>query len=213
TQVWFRNPHVRYRLTVTNDDGSTEDWELQAGNVTTLLRQNWQEDTLRVGDRVSANGDVGRDGARKLRIRRITTADGRVVPPPRDGAPPDRNAISARPDKQYGYPGPGDRPVDITGAWRNDYRWRVTVDDLEPKPTPFSAAGRRVHDATEAWHDYALRCVALGLPRVFGSPYDMEIVDAGSHYLFVHVEQNTPRRVYMDGRAAPPDLPSTPMGF
>src|SRR5690606_11584917 len=73
--------------------------------------------------------------------------------------------------------------------------------------------GRRVFEATEAWHDDALRCVALGLPRVFGSPYDMEIVDAGSHYLFVHVEHNTPRRVYMDGRAAPPGLPSTPMGF
>lgn len=214
TQVWFSNPHVRYRLTVTKPDGTTEDWELQGGNVTNLLRQNWTEDSLRVGDKVTATGDLGRGGAKKLNIRRVVTADGRVVPPTRDEANtrPGRNEINASADKNYGYGSPG-RPVDITGVWRNDYRWRVTVDDLEPKPTPFTPEGRRIFEATEAWHDYSLRCLAPGLPRIFGAPYNMEIVDAGSHYLMVFVEHNTPRWVWMDGRSAPPGHPSTPMGF
>jgi len=213
TAVWFSNPHVRYRLTVTKPDGTTEDWELQGGNVTNLLRQNWTEDSLRVGDKVTATGDLGRGGAKKLNIRRVVTADGRVVPPPREqGSRPSLNEINASPDKNYGYGSPG-RPVDITGVWRNDYRWRVTVDDLEPKPTPFTDEGRRIFEATEPWHDYSLRCLAPGLPRVFGAPYNMEIVDAGSHYLFVYIEHNTPRWVWMDGRSAPPNHPSTPMGF
>jgi hypothetical protein len=41
----------------------------------------------------------------------------------------------------------------------------------------------------------------------------MEILDAGSHYVIVHVEHNLPRRVYMDGRSAPADLPATSLGF
>ena len=45
TQVWFANPHVRYQLTVTNADGTTEAWELQAGNITGLRRQNWTAET------------------------------------------------------------------------------------------------------------------------------------------------------------------------
>src|SRR5688572_13018462 len=28
-QVWWNNPHIRYRLQVTRDGGATEDWELQ----------------------------------------------------------------------------------------------------------------------------------------------------------------------------------------
>jgi hypothetical protein len=213
THVWFSNPHVRYRLTITNSDRTTEDWELQAGNITNLLRQNWTEDSLRVGDRVTASGDLGRDGAKKLRIREVVIADGRVVPP-RNSAPTDRNTISASPDKYYGYDDHRTAyPIDPTGPWRNDYKWRVTVDDLEPKPTPFTAEGRRLFDATRPWHDYALRCVAIGLPRVFGSPYNMDIVDAGNHYLMVFVEHNTPRRIWMDGREAPAGTPATPLGF
>ena len=213
TEVWFSNPHVRYRLTITNADGGSEHWELQGGNVTTLLRQNWTADSLRVGDRVTAHGDIGRDGAKKLRIREVTTADGRVVPPPRDGTRSNRDEVVASSGKRYGYGQPPVRPIDISGAWRNDYRWRVTVDDLEPKPTPFTAEGRRLFEATEPWHDPALRCVAPALPRIFGAPYNMEIVDAGTHYLMVFVEHNTPRRVYMDGRSAPSDQPPSPMGF
>ena len=64
-QVWFTNPHVRYRLTVTNADGAREDWELQGGNVTNLLRQNWTADSLRVGDRVTASGSVWAAMARR----------------------------------------------------------------------------------------------------------------------------------------------------
>ena len=59
----------------------------------------------------------------------------------------------------------------------------MTVDDLEPKPTPFTAEGRVRVRATDHYQDPALRCLALGLPRLFGAPYNMEIVDAGTHYM------------------------------
>ncbi len=211
TQVWFTNPHVRYRLSVTDENGAGEDWELQGGNVTNLLRMNWTADSLRVGDRVTVTGELGRDGARKLNIRELQTADGRVLPP-RDRERSDLNVVTASAELDYGYRS-ALRPHDITGPWRNDYRWRVTVNDLEPQPLPFTAEGRQRFDATEAWQDYALRCVAPGLPRIFGAPYNMEIVDAGSHYLMVFIEHNTPRRIWMDGRRPAADAPPTPMGF
>lgn len=214
TQVWFTNPHIRYRLTVRNADGSAEDWELQAGNVTSLRRRDWFEDTLKVGDRITVSGDLGRAGAKKVRIRDIVMADGRRLSPNASNVQGERNAVNATAGKNYGYASGTSRyPIDMTGPWRNDYRWTVTVNDLEPKPTPFTAEGRRIFDATEAWHDYALRCMAMGLPRVFGSPYNVDVVDAGSHYLMVYIEHNTPRRIWMDGRSAPPDTPATPMGF
>ena len=120
------------------------------------------------------------------------------------GSAPDRNTIYASADTDYTYSTRHEPyPVDITGPWRDDYKWHVTVDDLEPKPTPFTAEGRQVFEATEPWHDYALRCMAMGLPRVFGAPYNMDIIDAGSHYFMLYLEHNSPRRVWMDGRTLP----------
>lgn len=213
TQVWYVNPHIRYQLEVTAQDGSTELWELQAGNVTSLRRASWFDDTLQVGDNITAYGDLGRRGAKKLRLEQVELADGRRISPRRANVTAERNTVRASTDKDYGYGGRSDYPIDFTGPWRNDYRWHVTVDDLEPKPTPFTDEGRRIFETTEPWHDYALRCMALGLPRVFGSPYNVDIVDAGSHYLMVYVEHNTPRRIWMDGRSASPDIPATSMGF
>jgi hypothetical protein len=41
----------------------------------------------------------------------------------------------------------------------------------------------------------------------------MEIVDAGTHYLILHVDHNMPRRIWMDGRTAADTTPDTSLGF
>jgi uncharacterized protein DUF6152 len=215
SQVWFNNPHVRYRLTVQAEDGSTQDWELQAASVTALAAVGWNAGTVKVGDEVTVSGQFGRNGAKKLFVRSIERPDGsRVATRAGDPNRPDPNQVHVTLGKTYGYGDTRNKyPVDITGPWRNNYQWRVTVDDLEPKPTPFTAEGKRVFEANDHWNDTALRCLPLGLPRLIGSPYDMEIVDAGDHYLFIYTEHNTPRRVWMDGRAAPPDTQPSSLGF
>jgi Family of unknown function (DUF6152) len=212
-QVWWNNPHVRYRLTTKAKDGSTESWDLQASSITALQALGWNANTLKVGDVVTVSGQVGRDGAKKLYVRSIVRADGSKLATGRDSNGPDPNQVHAT-RTTYGYGGTrGNYPVDISGPWRNNYHWHLTVDDLEPKPTPFTAEGRRVFESKDHWQDAALRCLPLGLPRLIGSPYNMEIVDAGSHYLFLYVEHNTPRRIWMDGRAASPEVADSALGF
>lgn len=215
TQVWWNNPHVRYRIAVSRGGGATEEWELQASSITAMAALGWSQETIKVGDELRVAGQVGRNGAKKLYVRTIVRPDGtRLVTGRGDSTGPDPNQVHATPGKSYGY-GPirSNYPVDITGRWRNRFKWRVTVDDLEPKPMPFTAEGRAVFAATDHYEDPALRCLALGLPRLFGSPYDMEIVDAGTHYVFLYVEHNTPRRVWMDGRKPAADTPPTSLGF
>lgn len=215
TRVWFTNPHVRYRINATNEDGSVDEWELQLTSVTNLRAQNWFDDTLEVGDVITAQGELGRNSAKKIYVRGIQTADGTdLLAYGRTGRTQDPRELESRDPASYGY-GKVDveRPFDITGAWRNRYKFHVTVDDLEPKPTPFTPEARAIYEATEHYDDYSLRCMAPGLPRIFGSPYNMEIVDAGTHYLVVHVEHNMPRRIYMDGRTPPENTPATSLGY
>lgn len=209
----FSNPHPRYQVEVTQADGSKETWELQGSSVSTLTSGGWTPDFLNTGDEITVRGSLGRNGANKMFIRGVTKANGDTFPP-QNVARQDPSKVNATPGKNYGYAKLNpDAPFDISGPWRNTYKFRVTVDDLEPKPTPFTEAGRALYAKTVHYDDYSLRCVAPGLPRIFGAPYEMDIVDAGSHYLFTYIEHNTPRRVYMDGRRPPADYPDRPMGY
>lgn len=218
TEVRFSNPHVRYRIDAKMPDGSVENWEVQAGSVTSLRPQGWVADSVKVGDTVTVEGQLGRNGAKKVFVRGMTLADGRAFGGTEGNnsaaRPADRNAVNATAGVEYGRGQVNpNHPFDISGPWRNSYKFRVTVDDLEPKPTPYTAEGQRLRAANTKYDDPALRCISLGLPRMFGNPYNMDIYDAGDHYLFLYVEHNSPRRIWMDGRTPPADTVPTSNGY
>jgi len=79
TQVWFRNPHVRYLMVVENEDGEEETWDARGSPVVWLARKGWTKDTIKVGDIVEMYGFLGRDGMKMLSIVTITLADGTVL--------------------------------------------------------------------------------------------------------------------------------------
>ena len=227
TEVRFSNPHVRYRFTVKKTDGTSEDWEIQAGSVTSIRPQGWLVDTIKAGDTITVEGQLGRANVKKIYVQRLTLASGKVfggtetvntgapgtTAAPRPN-PNDRTIVTADPNKNYGYGKQNAKaPFDITGPWRQSYKFRVTVDDFEPKPTPYTAEGKRLRDANSKYDDTALRCISLGLPRVFGNPYNLDIYDAGDHYLFMYVDHHAPRRIWMDGRKAPDNVAATANGY
>jgi hypothetical protein len=157
---------------------------------------------------------MGRGDSKKLFVRGLVLSDGTAFGSANTNRSNDRNAITADPYTDYSYGVPNSNyPIDITGAWRQGYKFHVTVDDLDPKPTPFTAEGRAIYDSNEKYDDPALRCIAIGLPRLFGNPYNMSIYDAGDHYLFLYVEHNSPRHIWMDGRTPTDKTPLTSNGF
>ena len=76
TQVWFRNPHVRYLFTITNEDGEEETWDARGSPVVWLARKGWKKDTIKVGDSVTFHGFLGRDDRKMLSIMTVTLEDG-----------------------------------------------------------------------------------------------------------------------------------------
>lgn len=79
SQVWFRNPHVRYLLAITNDAGEEETWDARGSPVVWLARKGWTKNSIKVGDTVSMYGFLGRDGRKMLSIMTVTLADGTVL--------------------------------------------------------------------------------------------------------------------------------------
>ena len=76
TEVWFRNPHVRYYIDVQTEDGKTEAWDVRGMSPTSLVRDGWTPKTIQAGDRIKVHGHLGRDGRKLLSIISIELEDG-----------------------------------------------------------------------------------------------------------------------------------------
>lgn len=211
TEVLWANPHIRYGVSVVLPDGTTEEWFLQpSGNLPAYRRENWFEDTVQVGHNVRATGNLARDGLKKIYATCIFLESGRRL-----GRCANANTVSeitADPNIDYTVT-LNDYDVDISGYWEGRYKFRTTVDDFEPKPMPHTPASRAIYEARQFGDDPVLRCLSPGLPRIFGSPYPMEVLDGGTHYVMLFLQGNTPRWIWMDDRAAADNHPLTAMGF
>jgi hypothetical protein len=76
TQVWFKNPHVRYYVDVTDESGEVVQWDARTNAASMLQRQGWNKNTIKVGDKVTLYGNLGRDGKKLLSIFTVTFSDG-----------------------------------------------------------------------------------------------------------------------------------------
>jgi len=81
TEVIFRNPHARYYLQATLDDGSTELWDLETLNLGMLGRMGWDRNTIEVGDEVTVTGILGRNDTKRMSIVTVTLPGGRTISP------------------------------------------------------------------------------------------------------------------------------------
>ena len=79
TEVWFRNPHVRYYVSVVDDDGNEVIWDTRGLSPVKLVRQGWTRDTIKAGDKIRMYGHVGHTNKTILSILEITLPDGRVL--------------------------------------------------------------------------------------------------------------------------------------
>lgn len=77
TEVWFRNPHVRYYVEVTADDGQSEQWDTRGASPSLLTRRGWTKDSIAVGDTITLKGHAAHEEDRKLlSIIWVELADG-----------------------------------------------------------------------------------------------------------------------------------------
>ncbi|MBT8079634.1 MAG: hypothetical protein KJO31_13735 [Gammaproteobacteria bacterium] len=79
TQVWFKNPHARYYIEVSDDDGQVVTWDTRANSPSLLVRKGWTKESIKVGDQVTVHGYLGRDGRKLMSIITVTFPDGTVL--------------------------------------------------------------------------------------------------------------------------------------
>ena len=76
TEVWFKNPHVRYYIDVQTENGTVESWDVRGSSPTILVRRGWTPDTITEGDVIKVHGHLGRDGRKLMSWLYIELEDG-----------------------------------------------------------------------------------------------------------------------------------------
>ena len=73
------NPHSWLMINVAKPDGTVEEWAVEGGAPSALLRRGWTRDTLPPGTKVTVQGFMSKDGALRANARDITFPDGKKM--------------------------------------------------------------------------------------------------------------------------------------
>ena len=72
----WTNPHCWIQLVVADPDGKTNEWSIELGAPSGLLRQGWTSKSLQPGDRISVRVHPLRDGTLGASFMSATRDDG-----------------------------------------------------------------------------------------------------------------------------------------
>jgi hypothetical protein len=79
TKMEWMNPHARFYVDVKGSDGKMTSWNFELGAIPVLLKQGWRKDSLKVGDQVTVEGSLAKDGSKSANARSVLLADGHRV--------------------------------------------------------------------------------------------------------------------------------------
>ena len=94
-RVEWINPHTWIHIDVSQPDGTTERWMIEAGNPHNLFRRGFSKDIITVGLEIVVDGYASKDGSQRANGRDLTLPNGRTLflgssgtGAPRDGSDP-----------------------------------------------------------------------------------------------------------------------------
>jgi Family of unknown function (DUF6152) len=79
TKIEWTNPHARFYIDVKDTSGAVTTWELELGSPNTLIRYGFKRDSLKLGEQVTVEGYLAKDGSKTANAKTVKFTDGRTV--------------------------------------------------------------------------------------------------------------------------------------
>lgn len=80
TKMEWMNPHGHFYIDVKDEKGVVTNWNMELGAIPVLLKQGWRKDSLKVGDQVTVDAYLPKDGTKAMaNARRVVLANGKAV--------------------------------------------------------------------------------------------------------------------------------------
>ena len=78
TRIEWANPHIYFYIDVA-DGGGMAHWAIEGQAPNVLYRAGWRKDSAKVGDVVTVDGFLARDGSKLVNMQTALLADGRKL--------------------------------------------------------------------------------------------------------------------------------------
>jgi hypothetical protein len=80
TKMEWANPHIYFYVDVKDQaTGQVNNWAVEGGRPGALFRLGWTRDSLKVGDQVTVEGSLARNGTNRANMRTVVLANGQRV--------------------------------------------------------------------------------------------------------------------------------------
>jgi len=72
TKIEWTNPHVWFYINVKDEQtGKVTNWGAEMGPPHGLQRQGWRRETLKIGEAVTVEGSLAKNGSKRMNARRV----------------------------------------------------------------------------------------------------------------------------------------------
>ena len=89
TKIEWMNPHTFFYIDVTDEKtGKVTNWAMEMGSPNGLMRQGWSRNTVKVGDVVTVEGSMAKDGSPTGNARSVTLNGKRLFAASSQGTTP-----------------------------------------------------------------------------------------------------------------------------
>jgi hypothetical protein len=78
TKIEWVNPHTWIHMEVTGKDGKVVAWRIEGGAPNQLMRRGWNRNSIKVGEQITVDGFLAKDGSPTANGTQVKTADGRI---------------------------------------------------------------------------------------------------------------------------------------
>ena len=75
TKVEWTNPHVWFYINVKDEAGEVANWGAEMGPPHGLQRSGWRRETLKIGEEVTVEGYLAKNGSKRLNARQVTLTE------------------------------------------------------------------------------------------------------------------------------------------
>lgn len=79
TKVDWINPHARFFIDVKDASGKVVKWEIELSAPAMLMRRGWTKNSLKIGEPVTVNGSLAKDGSNLANASTVTLSNGKRV--------------------------------------------------------------------------------------------------------------------------------------
>lgn len=218
TSIYWSNPHPRYTVAVTNEDGTEVEWNIEIGGaVSTLRLRGVTRDVVDVGDRVRIAGEASMRNLPELFAHNLLLESGQEVllgvrAKPRWPAGMAGDLFRTAPDEALVADARA-RAHGIFRVWSIDLADRM-ANRLYRRPSyPLTAAAAALKAQWDPRNSPYIGCQSRGMPYLMHQAYPLEFVSHGDDILLRMEFYDAERLIHMDAGQPPAATPYSLYGY